>query len=56
MFGIPELHDIDDGDDVFRELLNDFRIDKVIILQFSKDMNIVSNSYSKIIDIYHYSN
>lgn len=50
-----ELHDIDDGDDVFRELLNDFRIDKVIILHFSKDMNIVSNSYSKIIDISHYS-
>ena len=50
-----ELHDIDDGDDVFRELLNNFRIDKVIILHFSKDMNIVSNSYSKIIDISHYS-
>lgn len=50
-----ELHDIDDGDDVFRELLNDFLIDKVIILHFSKDMNIVSNSYSKIIDISHYS-
>lgn len=50
-----ELYDIDDGDDVFRKLLNDFRIDKVIILHFSKDMNIVPNSYSKIIDISHYS-
>lgn len=50
-----ELYDLDDGDDVFRELLKDFRIDKVIILHFSKDMNIASNSYSKIIDISHYS-
>ena len=50
-----ELYDLDDGDDVFRKLLNDFRIDKVIILHFSKDMDIVSNSYSKIIDISHYS-
>ncbi|QMI51800.1 hypothetical protein HRE60_09095 [Streptococcus salivarius] len=46
------LYDIDD---VVRELLKDFQIDKVIILHFSKDMNIVSNSYSKIIDISHYS-
>lgn len=50
-----ELYDLDDGDDVFRELLKDFRIDKVIILHFSKDMNIASNLYSKIIDISHYS-
>ena len=47
-----ELYDLDD---VVRELLKDFQIDKVIILHFSKDMNIVSNSYSKIIDISHYS-
>ena len=44
-----------DYDDVVRELLKDFRIDKVIILHFSKDMNIASNLYSKIIDISHYS-
>lgn len=50
-----KLHDLDDGDDVFRGLLKDFRIDKVIILHFSKDMNIASNPYSKIIDISHYS-
>ena len=47
-----ELYDLDD---VVRELLKDFQIDKVIILDFSKDMNISSNLYSKIIDISHYS-
>lgn len=44
-----------DYDDVVRELIKDFRIDKIIILHFSKDMNIASNLYSKIIDISHYS-
>ena len=44
-----------DYDDVVRELIKKYQIDKVVILHFSKDMNIVSNSYSKIIDISHYS-
>ena len=44
-----------DYDDVVRELIKDYQIDKVVILHFSKDMNIASNSYSKIIDISHYS-
>ena len=47
-----EFYDIDD---VVRELLKDFQIDKVIILHFSNDMKIGLNSYSKIIDISHYS-
>ena len=42
-------------DDVVRELIKYFQIDKVVILHFSKDINIASNSYSKIIDISHYS-
>ena len=54
-FFLEILLDLYDLDDVVRELLKDFQIDKVIILHFSKDMNIVSNSYSKIIDISHYS-
>ena len=42
-------------DDVVRELIKYFQIDKVVILHFSKDINIASNSYSKIIDVSHYS-
>lgn len=44
-----------DTDDVVRELIKDFQIDKVIILDFSNDTKIGSNAFSEIIDNSHYS-
>ncbi|KXT70742.1 hypothetical protein [Streptococcus cristatus] len=44
-----------DTDDVVRELIKDFQIDKVIILDFSNDTKIGSNAFFEIIDNSHYS-
>lgn len=44
-----------DYDDVVRELIKDFQIDKVVILHFSNDTNFVSYINSEIIDESHYT-
>ena len=44
-----------DTDDVVRELIKDFQIDKVVILHFSNDTNFVSYINSEIIDESHYT-
>lgn len=44
-----------DYDDVVRELIKDFQIDKVVILHFSNDTNFVSYINSEIIEESHYT-